>query len=152
MVGSEAKTLAPRDPRGFVFTSQAEEQFYLSNNLPERLRDLFKNINPRRLDEDLLEELCGRAQKLVLDAALLEDFISMSYTAFKNVGFTGSLVLRRPSGVSQHLETASNRREMLLALKRLWAHDWAFGSVLKRLDSNGGIGLDASAVYVLEAT
>jgi hypothetical protein len=148
MVGLEAKTLATKNPRGFVFTSLAEEQFYLSNNLPEQLRDLFKPLNPRRLDEDLLETLCARAEKLVLNAIMLEDFVSQAYTAFKNVGLQGTFHLRRPSGT--HLEPASNRREMLLALKRVWAFDWGFERVLERLDETGGVGLDARAVYVLD--
>ena len=61
LVGTEASALVKT--RGFVFTSLGEEQFYLSNNLPEQLRDLFKPLNPRRLDEDLLEVLCKAAQK-----------------------------------------------------------------------------------------
>jgi hypothetical protein len=148
MVGLEARTLAGKNPRGFVFTSLAEEQFYLSNNLPEQLRDLFKPLNPRRLDEDLLDSLCAKAQKLVTDAIMLEDFVSQAYTAFKNVGLEAAFHLRRPGG--KHLEPASTRREMLLALKRTWAFDWGFESVLERLDATGGVGLDARAVYVLE--
>jgi hypothetical protein len=148
MVGHEVRSLAMRKPNGFVFTSLAEEQFYLSNNLPEQLRDLFKPLNPRRLDEDLLETLCVKAQKLVLDSILLEDFVSQAYTAFFNVKLEGAFHLRRPSGT--HLEPASNRREMLLALKRTWAFDWGFPSVLARLDSAGSVGQDARAVYVLD--
>lgn len=148
MVGAEAKTLAKQSPRGFVYTSLAEEQFYLSNNLPEQLRDLFKPLNPRRLDEDLLEGLSGRAHKLVLDAIMLEDFVSMSYTAFKNVALTGAFNLRRPG--EGRKEAANDRRGMLLALKRVWAYDWSFECVLERLDKAGKIGLDARAVYVLE--
>ncbi|NJK43015.1 MAG: hypothetical protein HC933_00970 [Pleurocapsa sp. SU_196_0] len=147
MVGLEVRSLAARNPCGFVFTSLAEEQFYLSNNLPEQLRDLFKPLNPRRLDEDLLETLCVKAQKLVLDSILLEDFVSQAYTAFSNVKLRGVFHLRRPS--SARLEPASNRREMLLALKRTWAFDWGFSSVLERLDLAGSVGLDARAVYVL---
>lgn len=145
LVGAEAKALV--NARGFVFTSLGEEQFYLSNNLPEQLRDLFKPLNPRRLDEDQLEVLSKRAQKMVLEAILLEDFVSMAYTAFKNVGLTGSFHLRRP--LDTHRQPASNRREMLLALKRLWAFDWGFEAVLERLDETGKVGLDARAVYVL---
>ncbi len=147
LVGAEAPALVKA--RGFVFTSLGEEQFYLSNNLPEQLRELFKPLNPRRLDEDLLEVLCKRAQKMVLEAVLLEDFVAFAYTAFKNVGLEGSFHLRRP--LNKHLEPASNRREMLLALKRLWAFDWGFEQVLERLDAVGKVGLDARAVYVLGA-
>ena len=71
----------------------------------------------------------------------------MAYTAFKNVGLEGSFHLRRP--LEKHLESGSNRREMLLALKRIWAFDWGFEQVLERLDEVGKVGLDARAVYVL---
>ena len=145
LVGTEVGALTKS--RGFVFTSLGEEQFYLSNNLPEQLRELFKPLNPRRLDEDLLEVLSKKAQKKVLDAILLEDFVAFAYTAFKNVGLEGRFYLRRP--LDKHLEPASNRREMLLALKRLWAFDWSFEQVLERLDETGSVGLDARAVYVL---
>jgi hypothetical protein len=145
LVGAEAPALVKS--KGFVFTSLGEEQFYLSNNLPEQLRDLFKPLNPRRLDEDLLEKLCEVAQKKVLDAVLLEDFVAFAYTAYKNVGLEGSIHLRRSLGT--HRQPASNRREMLLALKRIWAFDWGFEQVLERLDGAGKVGLDARAVYVL---
>ena len=145
LVGTEVRALVKA--RGFVFTSLIEEQFYLSNNLPEQLRELFKPLNPRRLDEDLLEVLCKTAQKKVLDAVLLEDFVAMAYTAFKNVGLEGSFHLRRP--LETHRQPAANRREMLLALKRIWAYDWGFEQVLERLDEVGKVGLDARAVYVL---
>ena len=147
LVGTEASALVKS--RGFVFTSLGEEQFYLSNNLPEQLRDLFKPLNPRRLDEDLLEVLCEKAHRKVLDAILLEDFVAFAYTAFKNVGLEGSFHLRRP--LDKHRQPAANRREMLLALKRIWAHDWGFERVLERLDQVGKVGLDARAVYVLGA-
>jgi hypothetical protein len=145
LVGAEAAKLV--QVKGFVFTSLAEEQFYLSNNLPEQLRDLFKPLNPRRLDEDLLEVLSKKAQRLVLDAILLEDFVAFAYTAFKNVSLEGRFHLRRPGGT--HLEPGKDRREMLLALKRLWAFDWSFDEVLGRVDDSGGVGLDARAAYVI---
>ncbi len=145
-VGSETKNLVGKT--GFVITARAEEQFYVSNNLPENLRELFKPINPRRLDEDLLEVLCLKAEKTILEASLLEDFILQVYTAFDNSHFSSSLILRRPELKS--FETAHQKRAVLLGLKRLWANDWRFEAVLKRLDTNGKIGLDARAVYVLQ--
>jgi hypothetical protein len=145
LVGGEVSKLTTT--KGFVFTSLAEEQFYLSNNLPEQLRDLFKPLNLRRLDEDLLEVLSKKAHRLVLDAILLEDFVAMAYTAFRNVAFEGGFHLRRPGGT--HLEQGRDRREMLLALKRLWAFDWTFDEVLARVDETGAVGLDARAAYVI---
>ena len=146
LVGSEAQKLAPSHPLGFVFTSRAEEQFYLTNNLPEQLRLIFTGINPRRLDEDLLELHCKRAVKLVTDSYLLEDFISQCYTAMKNAKLEGAVVLRRPD--SKLLEPASDKRAALIGLKRVWAHDWDFDAVLKRLDSKGKVGIDARATYI----
>ncbi len=145
-VGLEVKNLLTQT--GFVITARAEEQFYVSNNLPENLREIFKPINPRRLDEDLLEVLCKRAEKRILEATLLEDFISQVYTAFDNSHFSSGLTLRRPS--EKNVETAMTKRQVLLALKRLWARDWQFEALLKRLDSTGKIGLEARAVYLLQ--
>ena len=145
-VGLERKNLIGK--AGFIITARAEEQFYISNNLPENLRETFKPINPRRLDEDLLEVLCSRASKGILEATLFEDFISQIYTAFDNSHFSSRLSLRRED--EKHLETANSKREVLLALKRLWARDWQFEAVLKRLDGTGKIGLDARAVYLLQ--
>jgi hypothetical protein len=153
-VGLEAQHLGRLEPSvvgaGFVWFTQCEEQFYLSNNLPEQLRDVFKSFNPRRLDEDALEVACKRAQKLVCESYVLEDFVAQSYTALKNVGIEGRLHVRRESrhhAFSDHLagalEIGQDRRGALLALKRVWAQDWAFEAVLERLDASGSIGVDA---------
>jgi hypothetical protein len=146
LVGAEAQKLAISKPVGFVFTTRAEEQFYLTNNLPEQLRLIFAGINPRRLDEDLLELHCKRAVKLVLDSYLLEDFISQSYLAMKNAKLEEQVVLRRPD--SKLLEVANDKRAALIALKRVWSHDWDFDAVVKRLDSKGKVGIDARATYI----
>ena len=148
LVGVQAKKLAAANTVGFVFTARAEEQFYLTNNLPEQLGSLFVGINPRRLDEDLLELQSKKAVKLVLDSYLLEDFISQSYLAMKNAKLEGrQLILRRPD--STILEPASDKRGALIALKRVWAHDWDFDAVVKRLDAKGKVGIDARATYIL---
>jgi hypothetical protein len=144
-VGPEVKTLVGQT--GFVFTARAEEQFYVSNNLPENMLEIFKPINPRRLDEDLLETCCKRAQRKLIESSLLEDFIAQAYTAFENAKLPEALELRRPQ--SKTLESAMGRRDMLLALKRVWASDWSFDAVLQRLDKTARVGLEARAVYVL---
>lgn len=147
LVGIEAKKLAAANTVGFVFTARAEEQFYLTNNLPEQLGSIFAGINPRRLDEDLLELQCKRALKLVLDSYLLEDFIAQTYLAIKNSKLeAGQTILRRPD--SKKLEAASDKRGALIALKRVFSHDWAFDAVVKRLDSKGKVGIDARAIYI----
>jgi hypothetical protein len=145
VVGLEAQNLGRLEPSliapGFVWFTHGEEQFYLSNNLPEQLRDVFKAFNPRRLDEDALEVACERAQKMVRESYLLEDFVAQSYTALKNLGIETTLHVRRE--FSSQLETGQDRRGALLALKRVWAQDWAFDAVLERLDASGQIGVDA---------
>jgi hypothetical protein len=150
LVGTEAKKLAASNTLGFVFTARAEEQFYVTNNLPEQLGAIFAGINPRRIDEDLLELQSKKALKLVLDSYLLEDFIAQSYLAIKNAKLEGGkMVLRRPD--SKILEPASDRRGALIALKRVWSHDWAFDAVVKRLDVKGKVGIDARATYIFAA-
>jgi hypothetical protein len=145
VVGLEAQWLGRLEPGrvapGFVWLTHGEEQFYLSNNLPEQLRTIFKAFNPRRLDEDALEVACERAQKLVRESYLLEDFVALFYTALKNVGIEGHLHVRRE--FSGQFETGQDRRGALLALKRVWAQDWSFEAVLGRLDASGNIGVDA---------
>jgi hypothetical protein len=145
LVGLEAQQLGRLEPTlvapGFVWFTHGEEQFYLSNNLPEQLREVFKAFNPRRLDEDALEVACNRAQRMVRESYLLEDFVAQSYTALKNVGIEGILHVRRE--FSGKLETGQDRRGALLALKRVWAQDWSFDAVLERLDASGQIGVDA---------
>jgi hypothetical protein len=145
LVGLETQDLGRLEPTlvapGFVWFTHGEEQFYLSNNLPEQLRDVFKPFNPRRLDEDALEVACERAQKLVRESYVLEDFVAQSYTALKNVGVEGTLHVRRE--FSSKSETGQDRRGALLALKRVWAQDWTFEAVLERLDTSGKIGVEA---------
>ncbi len=144
-VGTEIKQL--QSAHGFVITARAEEQFYISNNLPENLRLTFQSINPRRLDEDLLEVLCSQAEKRILESAMLEDFIAQVYTAFENSHFADLVLVRRPQ--EKFFEYAKNKRQVLLELKRMWARDWRFNHVLERLDKTGKIGLDARAIYIL---
>ncbi len=152
LVGEEAQLIGRLEAKGltgagFVFTAQSEEQFYLTTNLPEQLRQIFKHINPRRLDEDALEDACKRAQKLVIESFMLEDFISQAYLALKNLKLENTVLhVRRP--FSQSLEMGEARRGAVLALKRLWARDWDFDGVLERLDLTGSVGLEAQAAYL----
>ena len=155
-VGLEAKALGRLEASlvgpGFVFTARAEEQFYLSNNLPEQLRAVFRGINPRRLDEDALDDACARAARLVTTSYLLEDFISQAYLALANAGVAAADAPDAPLHVRREgsgpLEAERGRRGALLALKRLWAADWAFDAVLSRLDATGSVGQDARPALV----
>lgn len=153
LVGEEAQTLGRLDKvaPGFVFTTRAEEQFYLTNNLPEQLRQIFAGINPRRLDEDALEDACTRAQKLLLESFMLEDFIGQAYLALKNLRLENTVLhVRRP--FSTVLEIGDGRRGALLALKRVWARDWDFERVLERLDLTGSVGIEARPAYLFAGT
>ncbi len=153
LVGQEAQTLgrSKNAIAGFVFTSRAEEQFYLTNNLPEQLRQIFAGINPRRLDEDALEDACTRAQKLVAESFMLEDFISQAYLALKNLKLENTVLhVRRPLSTVQEL--GDGRRGALLALKRVWTGDWRFERALERLDLTGSIGLEAQPAYLFTGT
>jgi phosphoenolpyruvate synthase/pyruvate phosphate dikinase len=153
LVGEEAQTIGRTASigSGFVFTSSSEEQFYLTNNLPEQLRQIFASINPRRLDEDALEDACTRGQKLVMESFMLEDFIGQAYLALKNLGLENTVLhVRRP--LSTILELGDGRRGALLALKRVWAGDWSFERTLERLDLTGSVGLEARPAYLFAGT
>jgi hypothetical protein len=144
LVGTEARQMGRLDPTllatGFMFTARAEEAFYRSNNLPEQLRLIFAGLNPRRLDEDALENACQRATQLIVESYMLEDFISQAYLALRNTNLENtSLHVRREH--SSQIESGDGRRGAILALKRLWARDWLFDAVLQRLDTAGSVAL-----------
>ncbi|GEM47018.1 hypothetical protein [Deinococcus cellulosilyticus] len=154
-VGQEGLRLAKHHlkmARGFILSPRYEETFYASNNLPEQLRKLFSGINPKRVDEDALEVACEKAQKLMVESYLLDDPIQRIYLALKNSELTGRPVhVRRPDDLHiEATETTYPGREVLLALKKLWARDWDFEQVLDRLDSKGHIGIDARPAFILE--
>ena len=155
LVGTEARQLGRLDPTllatGFVFTARAEEAFYLSNNLPEQLRLIFAGLNPRRLDEDALENACQRASRLIVESYMLEDFIAQAYLALRNTGLeNASLHVRRERSktLENTLESGDGRRGAILALKRLWARDWSFDAVLERLDTTGSVALEERPALV----
>ena len=151
-VGEETAQLAAAGGRGLVLLPRFEEEYYLGVNLPEQLGRLFAPLNPRRVDEDLLEDLCASAQALVRTSALSDDAVQLFYRALAREGLNeGAATVRRP-GETQAERAAPLRppgTAALHALKRLWASDWAFGAVLARLDESGGIGLDARPTLVL---
>lgn len=137
---------APRIAPGLVLLSDAEETFYLSNNLPEQLRSLFAGLNPRRLDEDALEVACERARAQLLASSLLDDSISRIRLAVSNLGIRGAVHLRRDS--RDRAETGDGPRGAIIALKRVWARDWDFDPTLERLDATGTVGIDARPVLL----
>lgn len=154
-VGQEGLRLAQHHLKvanGFILSPRYEETFYASNNLPEQIRKLFVGINPKRIDEDLLEVACEKAQKLMIESYLLDDPIQRIYLALKNSGLSGRPVhVRRPDDLHfEATETTYPGREVLVALKKLWARDWDFEQVLNRLDHQGSIALDARPAFILE--
>lgn len=150
-MGEEVGRLAAQDVRGMVVPPEFEEAFYLGVNLPEQLGRLFAPINPRRVDEDALEELSARAEALIRTSFLMDDAVQMFYRALHNAGLDrGAVHVRRPGLLStEEAQVTPPGTAALQALKRLWASDWAFGAVLTRLDETGGVGLDARPTLVL---
>lgn len=153
-VGAETRALAAhpdRLPPGFVLDPGFEEGFYRNANLPEQLARLYAAINPNRVDEDALEPLCVQAEGLVRGSALLDDSVQLFYRALGNAGLaSGELHLRRPD--EAHTESATSTppgTPVLHALKRVWAFDWTFESVLARLDDTGSVALEARPVLLL---
>lgn len=153
VVGAETHRLAAhaaRLPHGMVVPAAYEEAFYRTTNLPEQLRRLFAGLNPARLDEDLLETLAPRAADLVRTSALSDDAVQLFYRALGNAGLgLGELHLRRPGERGTEVASvAPPGTAALHALKRLWAQDWTFDTLLARLDAHGGVGLEARSVLI----
>lgn len=151
-VGAETYRLAEHFVPGMLIPASFEESYYRNFNLPEQLRLIFKGINPYRVDEDALEGLCEQAQALVRGSVLVDDAVQVLYRALGNAGLnSGEVHARRPG--EQYAETAQRvtppGTAVLHAVKRLWAHDWAFENVLRRIDDTGGVGLDARPTLLL---
>jgi len=152
-VGTEAARLATAPDAaapGFVLGAQFEEDFYRTNNLPEQLRTLFHPINPNRIDEDALEVLCARAESLVRSSYLLDDAVQLFYRALASTRLTqGTAHVRRDAGAHTHVVTVTPPgQQVLVAVKKLWAHDWTFDAVLERLDTTGSVALEARPILV----
>ncbi|MDV6373073.1 hypothetical protein [Deinococcus arenicola] len=149
-MGAEVVRLAAQDVRGMVVPPEFEEAFYRNNNLPEQLNRLFAPINPKRVDEDVLEELTARAEALIRTSVLMDDAVQVFYRALGNAGLSsGAVHVRRPSHQAhEEARVMPPGTAALQALKRLWASDWAFGEVLIRLDDTGGVGLDARPTLI----
>ncbi len=151
-VGTEAQKLGELGAqvgRGFVLDKGFEEEFYSSNNLPERIRKLFKDINARRIDEDALERASSGAGALLREASLMDNAVQKILLAVKNSGLLEQTVLVRRELTaleSPALEACGPRgagNEVLFALKKLWAQVWSFDAALERLDNTGTYALEA---------
>ena len=152
-VGAETHRLAAQGVRGMLVPAAFEEAYYLGVNLPEQLARLFAPVSPQRIDEDLLDALCGQAQTLVRGSSLSDDAVQLFYRALKNAGLdSGPLEVRRPGGPRcERAQVRPPGMAALHALKRLWAQDWIFEAVLARLDDTGGVGVDARPTLLLPA-
>lgn len=161
LVGPEAARLAALGDRvapGFVLGADFEEDFYVTNNLPEQLRALFAPVNPRRIDEDALEVLCDKAVALLRASYLLDDSVQLFLRAVNRAGLLGGEAHARRAldgpgegpggGAVESAFAAPPGSALLVAVKKLWARDWTFDAVLDRLDTHGRISLDARPVLV----
>ncbi len=153
-VGAETHRLAALEapPRGLLIPAAFEEAYYRGVNLPETLGRLFVGVNPTRIDEDALEPLCAQAQLLVRTSALMDDAVQLLYRALGNAGLsTGEVQARRPDGPWSEVvpRVTPPGTAALHAVKRLWARDWDLESVLERLDTSGGVGLEARPTLLL---
>lgn len=150
-VGSETVRLAAAGVGGLVVPASFEESFYRHGNLPEQLRRVFAGINPARIDEDALEGLTDRAGALIRTTYLMDDAVQVFYRALNAAGLSrGEVHARRPSEVwAQGTSVTPPGAQALQAVKRVWARDWAFESVLERLDSAGSVALEARPTLLL---
>lgn len=151
-VGAETHRLAEHFVPGMLIPASFEEAYYRNYNLPEQLRLLFRGVNPYRVNEDELEELCQQAQALVRTSVLVDDAVQVLYRALGNAALnTGDVHARRPGELVTEtaLRVTPPGTAVLHAIKRLWAHDWSFDEVLRRIDDTGGVGLDARPTLLL---
>lgn len=154
-VGEETHRLAAEGHEGMLVPASFEEEYYVGVNLPEQLARLFAPINPNRIDEDVLEGLCDKAQELVRGSSLSDDAVQLFYRALKNAGLdSGAIEVWRPDSTEKEraARVMPPGTAALHALKRVWAQDWTFEAVLERLDDTGGIGADARPTLLRRAT
>src|SRR5690606_19249819 len=147
--GGEMAALAALEAAGLplgllALPSAVEDSFYRYNNLPLRLAELYRGVDPADPDEDLLEEAEAPAQALIDQAFLLDEVIDAIYQGLRTL--PPDLLLRRPG--ERDGERAGNGRGVLLALKRLFRGDWLVDSVMRRLLRGSSIGLEARPVLV----
>jgi hypothetical protein len=141
----EAAGLAVAPTR--VVPAEEEERFYRLNNLPERLNELFGDLELDDPDEDEVEEVAPEAERLIKTHYLLDEFIDLFYGALEEM--PSRVVLRRPAQ-AQGFE-AGKGRPALLALKNLWAAEWRFEALMARLHSSRSIALQARPALIQPA-
>jgi len=129
-----------------VVPASVEETFYRLNNLPERLRVLFRGVDLRDPDEDDVEEIAPEAQELVRTHFLLDEFIDLFYGSL--AGLPSRVRVRRPGEMGR---PATRGRPALIALKATWTSDWSFEALMDRLAKEASIALQARPVILTAA-
>lgn len=149
-VPAEIATLARLEEAGFelgVFAVPAavEDSFYRYNNLPPRLAQLYRDVDPLDPDEDVLEEAEPLAQALIRRSYLLDEVIDAIYLGLAQLA-DSELVERRAGAEPGPLLT--RQRAVLLRLKELIARDWEVQSVFDRLASTFSVAVSARPLLV----
>jgi hypothetical protein len=126
-----------------IVPAGAEERFYRLNNLAERIRALFDDVDLDDPDEDDIEEVAPRAQALLVGHYLLDETIDEFYRAIGPLG--ARLQVRRAGEAGERVAAG---RPALLAVKRLWQRTWSIERVLGRLRSGGPLAPDAAPVLI----
>lgn len=123
--------------------AEAQENFYRYGNLVQQLSELFLGVDPADPDEDDLEERAPQAMALITGSYLLDEVIDRFYDTVNLL--PRSRRVRRPG---EEGLLASGNRASLLALKRIWASDWSFASLVSRLEAERSFRLEAAPVLV----
>lgn len=152
--GLEPHALMQLANAGFTLTplrlvsAQTEARFYTLNNLPAKLRDLFKRVDPQDPDEDDLEELAPQARQLLRQHYLLDEVVDAFYEGI--AGMPARLSLRRfnTPDVSSPCRTAVRGRPALLALKAVWEDAWSEEEVCARLRQHRSFSLQPRPVLI----
>ncbi len=132
-----------------IIPATAEENFYKLNNLPEQFAKLFKKVDLSDPDEDDIEDIAPEAQALFKKHYLLDEFIDVFYEAIEPLDT--KLTIRQLYTDSDAVVTelsATRGRPLLLKLKELWAMDWGFDAIFKRIQATGKFGLEARALII----
>lgn len=128
---------------GVAVPAAFEEAFYRLNNLPARLLELYRGLDPLDPDEDIVEEAEPRAMALIAQNYLLDESVDLFYDS---IAWRGPTLLRRPG--SDASREAPTKRAALLALKKTYEDDWRVDAVMARLATQGALGLEARPVLL----
>lgn len=125
---------------------ESQESFYRYGNLVRQLSDLFRGVDPSDPDEDDLEERSPEAMSLITGSYLLDEVIDGFYETVAYL--PEDRRVRRPGSAGLAVR---GQRASLLAVKRLWAADWSFEILAKRLEATRTFALEARPTLVHQA-